>query len=200
MYYIHLRIHFNVMFMLGFNGLKFRLSQGINVKIYPESGIDVFNAYLRSISGLSVYVFLLDAGLIYATFHLLAVYMEKTEHLSGPSAIPVALAFAAFIEVFAYVAAINGWYRESIFAVVVSTIILRGTFGSMYLSDSPINFFAPSTWDFNYLLSWVLTMTPPVMNAMLCHRIKQLMDYNEMAKEKLKIDNPDEYRKRFGNF
>lgn len=185
---------------MSLESLRHRLRQGVNVKIYPDTKLDLFNDYLRTKSGISAIVLLLCLGLIFITIQLLIVQMDKTEHLSGLWSIPSSIWIAWAAEIFTYVAAVNGWTAGSVGGVLFSVFVLRGTFGSQYFNNNEISFFQIQTWDYPYLLTWILSIMFPVIIGYLSHKIKEKMDLEDMAKDELKRSNPEQYRELFGNF
>jgi hypothetical protein len=185
---------------MSLEGLRHRLRQGVSVKIYPDTKLDLLNDYLRTKSGVSAIVLSLCLGLIFITVQLLIVQMQKTEHLSGGWAIPSAAGIAVFAEIVTYAAAVNGWVAGSMGGVVFSVFVLRGTFGSQYFDNNEIRFFDLDTWNYPYLLSWILSIMFPIIVGYLSHKVREKIDLEEMAKDKLRETDPEKYRELFGNF
>jgi hypothetical protein len=182
------------------NGLKNRLRQGINIKIYANSTLDDVIEWVGTKSGLSAVTLIYCLFLATVTASLLVVQMQKTEHLNGNWAMPSGTGIAILLELFAFICAVRGLLIGSVVGVSISVLVLRGTFGSQYFDDSSINFFMPITWDYPYFLSWVLSGAFPFMIGYLAHEIRRQIELEEIAKDKLKQDNPQEYQRLFGNF
>lgn len=185
---------------MALEGLRQRMRQGISIKIYPDSTLDLLNDYLRTKSGVSAMVLLLCLALVFITIQLLIVQMQKTEHLAGGWAIPAAAFIAFFAELFTYAVAVNGWTAGSVGGVTFSVFVLRGTFGSQYFDSNEIRFFELDTWNYPYLLSWILSIMFPLIVGYLSHKVKLMIDLEEMAKDKLRESDPEKYKELFGNF
>ncbi|TAE68816.1 MAG: hypothetical protein EAZ85_13865, partial [Bacteroidetes bacterium] len=84
--------------------------------------------------------------------------------------------------------------------VTFSVFVLRGTFGSQYFDSNEIRFFELDTWNYPYLLSWILSIMFPLIVGYLSHKVKLMIDLEEMAKDKLRESDPEKYKELFGNF
>lgn len=140
----------------------------------PTSWLKMMIEFFRSAEGHAVIILVMSGVLVIITALVFQDALLQSGRLTT-GALFLGISFALVFELGTFFLAVNTYNTASWTVAFLSVIILRATFGEMIPDNETHSLLQPDTWNSPFLVSWILSVFPPVMVAYTSHKLAYRM-------------------------